>query len=205
MVADLVYARLPTLRPRPQGCGISSWLSAMPAAILPLWDRARPCRLAVAGIAATCLTMRLATERRIVANTADAPRLSTAQRQKALLLVEQALESSRETGFPTSRLVEDAARVARLIGDYISLTWLELELRPIDSAGQRLDVNWELRLARARIGPRRSGGLHSSTISRSGPFQVTSQAGLRARPESTDRQRQSWRPRFGTLTRCSAC
>lgn len=73
-----------------------------------------------------------------------AQRLSTEQRRKALSLVEAALIRSRAPECVTSSLVEDAARVARLIGDHVSLIWLELELRHVVAAHERLDVRREL-------------------------------------------------------------
>ena len=59
-------------------------------------------------------------------------------------VIETALTSARDQDTPTSVLVEDAIRVARLIGDYVSLTWLELEMRHVVQKFEKLDVSWEL-------------------------------------------------------------
>jgi hypothetical protein len=86
-------------------------------------------------------------------------RISTDQRRRALNLVISALDRISDT--PTSQLVEDAIRVARLVGDYVSLTWLELEVRHIGSKQEKLDVSLELIQG---LGEERARAIHQAAI-----------------------------------------
>lgn len=74
------------------------------------------------------------------------------QRRKALSIVETTLDNAVSADYRTSVVIESALRVARLLGDYPAVLWLDLETRSVQMAHAKIEstaevsdeLGWEL-------------------------------------------------------------